>query len=208
RNSHQLKNRGTLEQNRRPALVPRVAIVHMQALNMKPHTNFILMGLCLAVLSGPLSGRAATVWNGPLITFTQAAPYPNPPGDRDQLTPNVALTRGSAAGMFNGVTEVSYTHNFSPADTEWAVGSLADYATLTYASWEVTGGGRPVHNLPGQQLVVHLISDDIYLSLKFTSLPSGAGFTYDRSTPSASNAPPTVAIISPTNGASFTAPAI
>jgi hypothetical protein len=50
---------------------------------MKPHTNYILMGLGLAALSGLLSSRAATIWNGSLITFTQAAPYPNP-GDRDQ----------------------------------------------------------------------------------------------------------------------------
>ena len=130
---------------------------------MKPCTNYLLIGLCLAALSGPLSGRAATIWNGPLITFTQAAPYPTPPGDRDQLTPNVALTRAAplsgtgTGGIFNGVTESNYTGNLSPADTQWAVGSLADYATLTYTSWESAGGGSPVHNLPGQPLVVHLL---------------------------------------------------
>jgi hypothetical protein len=93
------------------------------------------MGLCLAVLSGPRSGRAATIWTGPLITFTQAAPYPNP-GDRDQLTPNVALTRADPSGsgtggIFNALTETSFTKLVSPAGTKWAVGSLADYATLT-----------------------------------------------------------------------------
>src|SRR5437764_242211 len=175
---------------------------------MKPHPNYVVVGLYLAAFSGPLSGRAATVWNGPLITYTQPAPDPTQATNQDQLTPNVSLTRGSFSGMFNGITESGYTHNFSPADTEWAVGSLADYATLTYADWETTGGGRPVHNLPNQQLVVHLISDNIYLSLKFTSLPSGPGFTYIRSTPTPANVPPTVAISSPTNGASFTAPAI
>ena len=91
--------------------------------------------------------------------------------------------------MFNGVTETSYTRNLSPADTEWAVGSLANYATLTYTNWEQCGGGFPVLNLPGQQLVMHLISDDIYLSLKFTYLGAhgAGGFTYDRSTPSPGN---------------------
>lgn len=180
---------------------------------MKAHTNYILMGLCLAAMSGPLSGRAATIWNGPLITYTQPAPDPTQAANRDQLTPNVSLTRAAGSGMFNGVTETFYTHNVSPADTEWAVGSLANYATLTYASWEVTGGGRPVFTLPGQQLVVHLISDDIYLSLKFTYLGGGnanggTGFSYDRSTPTPADVPPTVAITSPTNGSSFTAPAI
>ncbi|MDB6029020.1 MAG: Glucose/sorbosone dehydrogenase-like protein [Verrucomicrobiales bacterium] len=175
---------------------------------MKLHTNHLLV-LCFVVFFGALNGDAATIWNGPLITFTQPASDPTQAANQDQLTPNVSLTRAVNAGMFNGVTESSYTHNVSPADTEWAVGALADYATLTYSDWETAGGGRPVHNLPGQQLVLHLISEDIYLSLKFTYLGGGfaGGFTYDRSTPAAANVPPTVSITSPTNGASFTAPA-
>src|SRR4051794_4992021 len=167
--------------------------------NMKPHNNYLLISLCLAVLSGSLSGRAATVWNGPLITYNQPAPDPTQAANRDQLTPNVSLTRALTSGMFNGVSESFYTHNVSPAGTEWAVGELADYATLSYSSWEAAGGGNPVINLPGQQLVLHLIADDIYLSLKFTYLGghSAGGFTYDRSTPAAANVPPTVAISSP-----------
>jgi glucose/arabinose dehydrogenase len=160
--------------------------------------------------SVPITANAATIWNGPLITFTEAAPYPNPPSDRDQLTPNVALTRASTAGLFNAVTETSFAKfGGSPADTEWAVGSLADYATLTYSDWTTAGGGNPVLNLPGQQLVLHLISDDIYLSVQFTSLGGhgAGGFSYIRSTPAVADVPPNVAITSPTNSASFTAPA-
>ena len=179
---------------------------------MKPHTQYLLVGLCLAALSAPLSGRSATIWNGPLTTFTQATPYPNPPSDRDQLTANVALTRavpsGGNGGIFNAVTETFFTKGVSPADTEWAVGALADYATLSYTDWTTVGGGNPVHNLVGEQLVLHLISDDIYLSLQFTDLPPGPGFTYIRSTPTPADVPPTVAISSPTNGAAFTTPAI
>jgi glucose/arabinose dehydrogenase len=163
----------------------------------------------LAIFQTLQTVPATTIWNGPDIAFTQAAPYPNP-GDRDQLTPNVALTRTTPAGlgtggMFNGVTESSFTKFVSPADTRWAVGSLSNYSTLTYSDWTTTGAGNPVINLPGQQLVVHLISDDIYLSLKFTNLPAGPGFSYIRSTPL--NVPPTVAITSPANGQYFTAPA-
>ena len=88
--------------------------------------------LALAALAAPLRGRAATVWTGPPITYTQTSPYPNPPGDRDQLTPSVSLTRALTSGLFNGVSESSYAHNVSPAGTEWAVGSLANYATLSY----------------------------------------------------------------------------
>ncbi len=107
--------------------------------------------------------------------------------------------------MFNGVTESSFTKFVSPADTRWAVGSLSNYSTLTYSDWTTTGAGNPVINLSGQQLVLHLISDDIYLSLKFTNLPAGPGFSYIRSTPL--NVPPTVAITSPANGQYLTAPA-
>lgn len=174
---------------------------------MKPHTQYILIGVCLAALPAPFSVRAATVWNGPLTNFTQTVPYENPPGDRDQLTANVALTRATpvgstqTGGIFNAVTESAFTKFTSPADTEWAVGALADYATLTYTDWASVNGGGPVHNLVGQQLVVHLISDDIYLSLQFTNLPSGPGFSYIRSTPPAANQPPTVTITNPPNNA-------
>jgi hypothetical protein len=164
--------------------------------------------LAMGALAAPFRGRAATVWTGTPITFTQTSPYPNPPGDRDQLTPSVSLTRALTSGLFNGVSESSYTHDLSPAGTLWAVGSLADYATLNYASWEATGGGRPVLNLPGQPLVVHLIAEDIYLSLKFTYLGGhgAGGFSYQRSTPAVAN-PPSVTITNPIDGASFIAPA-
>jgi glucose/arabinose dehydrogenase len=166
-----------------------------------------LLILTVVVLQ-PFALRAATIWNGSLITFTQAAPYPNT-GDRDQLTPNISLTRAATSGMFNGVTETIFTHSISPADTEWAMGALADYASLSYTSWENAAGGNPVFTLPGQQLVLHLISDDIYLSVEFSSLGGhgAGGFSYNRSTPAAANVPPTVGITSPTNGATFTSPA-
>src|SRR6478735_4804078 len=94
--------------------------------NMKLHTNYFLMGICLAALSGPLSVRATTVWNGPLTAYTQPAPDPTQPANQDQLTSHVSLTRGipvggGTGGMFNGVTETSFSKFLSPADTEWAV---------------------------------------------------------------------------------------
>jgi glucose/arabinose dehydrogenase len=172
---------------------------------MKSVAYYVLASFVLLTLA--LSGRAAIVWTGPLITYTQPSPDPTQPANQDPLTPEVSLTRAVSSGMFNGVTETSYTRNVSPADTEWAVGSLADYATLTYTSWEQAGGGNPVLNLPGQQLVVHLISDDIYLSLEFTQLGGhfAGGFSYIRSTPALP--PPAITIDSPTNGTSFTSPA-
>jgi glucose/arabinose dehydrogenase len=175
---------------------------------MKPHTHRIVTGLGLAVLSAALSGHAATIWTGPLTNYTQAAPYPGP-GDRDQLTPKAALTRAApggsgsgTGGIFNAVTETSFTKFVSPADTEWAVGALSNYATLSYSDWTTCGGGNPVLNLPGEQLVAHLISDDIYLSLQFTVLSSAPGFAYTRSTP-APAAVPSVTITNPPDNSVF-----
>jgi glucose/arabinose dehydrogenase len=162
-----------------------------------------IVSFYLITLFAPFGLGAATVWTGPLTTYTQPAPDPTQAANQDQLTANVAITRGQTSGIFNAVTETFYTHNISPADTQWAVGSLADYATLTYTSWEQCGGGNPVLNLPGQQLVAHLVKDDIYLSVKFTDLGGHGlgGFTYDRSTP----APPplSVTITNPADGSVF-----
>ena len=60
---------------------------------MKPHANYILMGLCLAALSAPLSGRAATIWTGPTTTFTDVdGSDPTQAVNQDRLTPNVWIT--------------------------------------------------------------------------------------------------------------------
>lgn len=170
---------------------------------MKPHTYYILMGLCLAALSGPLNGRAATIWNGPRITRGNA-------NGVDQITPNVGITRGGVQGIYNNSQEGGFSHYFSPKDTEWADGTTANYNTLTYTDWNTWA--KNIHGGPpgtiGVNAVVHLITDDIYIDIKFLTWAVGGPYSYDRSTPSAANVPPTVAIASPTNGASFTSPAI
>jgi hypothetical protein len=136
------------------------------------------IGLLMATSAG-----AATIWNGPTITFTQVSGS----GAVDQLTADVRITRGVTQGIYNAASENGYTHDFSPADTAWAFGELADYASLSYTTWEQmfggsSGGGPP--STVGKNCVVHLISDDIYLSLQFTSWPSrgAGGFSYVRST--------------------------
>ena len=62
--------------------------------------------------------------------------------------------------------------------------------------------------LPNHPLVVHIKSDDIYLSMEFSSwTQGGAGFSYQRSTPAVVQPPPMVSITSPAGGAVFAAPA-
>ena len=170
--------------------------------------------LMLAQLAGPLTAVAATIWTGPLITFTKAdGADPTQAVNQDRMTANVWITRGACDGIYNAKTESSYLGNSSPADTEWATGTTANYSTLAYTSWETWArsvvGGPP--GTPGVHAVLHLKTDDVYMDITFTFWNSChvspvPGFSYVRSTPAA-NQPPTVSITSPTNGASFTAPA-
>ena len=91
--------------------------------------------------------------------------------------------------MYNIKSESGYSRSNSPFDIEWAYGTTANYASLTYSSWEVFNSSLPFTMLD-QDIVLHLITDNIYIDLKFTSWTmsnSGGGFSHIRSTP-----PPTI----------------
>jgi glucose/arabinose dehydrogenase len=179
---------------------------------MKSHTKHTLIGLCFTALCGSFEGSAATVWTGPTVTFVNVdGSDPTQAANQDRLTANVWITRGSTQGIFNAKTETGFAHFFSPADTEWADGTTANYSSLSYTNWDAWakyGHGGPPSTV-GINAVAHLISDDIYLDVKFTSwgVRTG-GFSWRRSTPAAVNAPPTVSITSPTNGESFAPPVV
>lgn len=73
---------------------------------------------------------------------------------------------------------------FNPADTEWAFGTTANLGTLTFGGFMITNGCNPP-TIVNQNMVLHLITDNIYIDIKFTSWSSGGsggGFSYDRST--------------------------
>ena len=102
------------------------------------------------------------------------------------LTPDVWITRGSSQGIYDAELESGFTHFFSPANTAWADGTLANHSSLTYADWDtwskIDHGGPP--DTVGVQAVVHLVSDGIYLFIDFTSWGGvGGGFAYLCSTP-------------------------
>jgi hypothetical protein len=133
-----------------------------------------------------VSRGAATVWDGPPITFGKA-PLTDwtLPQNQDRITPDVWLTRADTQGLFNIKTESFYTHLLSPAGTEWAFGTTANFASLTYTNWEAWTGGSPSGppSVVGRNAVVHLIAGDIYADIKFTSWGgSGGGLSYVRST--------------------------
>jgi hypothetical protein len=171
---------------------------------MKSHVDYFLVAVCVVALDS-LCCQAATIWFGATTNFENFTS-----SDQDQLTTNVWITRGAFQGIWNAAKEGGFTAFFSPQDTEWADGALADYASLSYTNWNAWAkfqhGGPP--STIGVNAIVHLITDDIYLSVTFTDwgIRMG-GFSYTRSTPPVANQPPTVAITSPANGASFIAPA-
>ena len=161
----------------------------------RAHQLFLIAGILLAAISGRAQG---VVWTGPMITFsnaplsdwTQAA-------NQDRLTSQVWLTRSgstrSTRGIFNALFESGYTQFTSPAGTEWALGSLADYASLTYTDWAdcFGGSGNLSSTITTTNAVLHLINENIFLSVRFTFYgSSGGGFAYERSSPVATPEPP------------------
>jgi hypothetical protein len=157
------------------------------------------------------STRASTIWNGATTNFTHSAAT----GDlSDQLTAGVSFSRStSGGGLYNANTEGGATSGISPKDTAWAVGSLANFNTLTYGACPLESGDRPPNRV-GTTYVVHLTNEDIYLSLTLTAWGGAGGspaldksFSYTRSTPAVASPPPTIGITNPASGAVFVTPA-
>jgi hypothetical protein len=128
--------------------------------------------------------RAAEVWDGPLFTYSQPSADPTQATNQDHITPDVWLTRAASGGLFNAFYETNATA-LSPANTAWAFGTLTNYDLLTYTNWLAWLHGNSPTTMVGSNIVVHLISEDIYLSFKFSFWASkgAGGFTYQRSTP-------------------------
>jgi hypothetical protein len=168
-----------------------------------------LFTLLAAVCLSP-NTQAATIWTGAPTTFSKTgADDPTDPAHQDRITPNVWITRDINHGIYNAKSEASFAHSFSPADTEWANGTTANYSTLSYHDWNTWAKGvNPTPpstvNVPA---VVHLISEDIYIDIKFLSWSGGGTFSYQRSTGPAPNNPPTVAITNPPNNVILHPPA-
>lgn len=159
----------------------------------------VFVGIALVLPSVPAFADPI-VWNGPSITFTKPdfADW-TLPENQDRLTNDVWLTRRNTRPLFNIVAE-EFANESTPFDTEWAFGPTqpgnpGPITASNFANLEFQGfagalgnaiGGNAVQYGPG---VLHLISNDIYLDIRFTSwtigdqaLPGG-GFSYIRSTP-------------------------
>lgn len=124
-----------------------------------------------------ISISAQVVWNGPSLIFDKSTATPE-----DVITENVILTKGSTGGMFNSVLESTNSPN-SPEDTEWAEGTTDNIENLTFDRFTSSvGTGSNGYKPPiGVPLVLHLITDDIYIDVTFSAW-AGDIMSYERST--------------------------
>ena len=126
-----------------------------------------------------------TIWTGATLTFDKSSGGdPTQASQQDAITDNVKITRGNTGGqIYNIVTESAANKSVSPAGTEWALGTVSDIANLTFEPFRAATGGKP-KDVVGQNMVLHLIADDVYISIKLTSWATGkaGGFAYERST--------------------------
>ena len=151
---------------------------------------------CTVVLIGAAAraNGAPTVWTGPTFSFSKPSGANHTlPANQDQLTASVALTRGNSQGMINILGEASFTAS-SPTGTLWATAlnnpldtiAATNWAALDFTTWTAAYANNVGTNILNHNAVVHLVTDDVYLDLRFTSFQgggSGGAFAYQRSTP-------------------------
>jgi len=138
----------------------------------------------LAVAAVP--AHALEVWSGRTLAFVRPANVDwNQPQFQDRITPNVWITRKSTMGIFNIKQEAGYGPT-SPKDTEWATGDAVNHASLTFMPWVTWAANNPPATV-GVNAVVHLISEDIYIDIRFDSwgagIIGGGAFSYTRGEP-------------------------
>jgi hypothetical protein len=163
----------------------------------------------LAITLSLISDAAAqTVWSGLSVTFTKAdGTDPRLAQNQDRITNNVWISRDLAGGLFNAAAECdssgcTYTNDFSPQDTEWATAlfpansnktiAATNWPNLTFVNWESAYNnqvGVYILDPAYRDVVVHLITDNIYLDLRFLAWTSrgGGGFSYQRAAPEPSS---------------------
>ena len=148
---------------------------------MKKNKILLIVNI-IFLLTSSLS--AQSIWNGPIIEFEKNnSADPTNSTNQDSITNSVAITRGNNGEIYNAFMENQAEKGVSPLGTEWAVGNLSEIQTLTFSSFR-TAVVKPKFSV-GQKLVLHIIEEDIYLSVEFSSWTqgsSGGGFKYKRST--------------------------
>jgi len=125
---------------------------------------------------------SSNIWSGPMVQFSKEdGSDSSQESNQDRITSNVWITRGNGGQIFNIAKENSANKANSPAGTLWAKGSVDNIDNLTFEPFR-TAVGQP-KAVVGSDLVLYLVDDNIYLSVKFTSWSQGqkGGFAYERS---------------------------
>jgi len=164
------------------------------------------LGLVLALWAGSsltsMATAAPLIYTGYAITFTKTPASDHTlPANQDRILSDVIITRGGTRGIYNIAEEASYADNSSPAGTAWAFThnnplatvTAANWAALNFTNWQsaLGGGGSLGTAILDGNAVLHLVDQDIYLDIRFTSWGvgpgAGGGFSYERAaiTPSA-----------------------
>lgn len=164
------------------------------------------LGLVLILFVGSLLTSVTTaaplIYTGNEITFTKT-PWSDYTlsANQDSILYDVIITRGDTRGIYNIAQEESYADNSSPAGTAWAFThnnpsmtlAATNWAALNFTDWQSSlgGGGSLATAILDGDAVLHIVDQDIYLDIRFTSWgvgsDSGGGFSYERAeiTPSA-----------------------
>tara|TARA_B100001109_G_scaffold11808_1_gene8797 strand:+ start:344 stop:820 length:477 start_codon:yes stop_codon:yes gene_type:complete len=125
---------------------------------------------------------SSNIWDGPTVVFSKAdgADF-TLESNQDRITSNVWITRGNGGQIFNIAKENSADKGDSPVGTLWAKGDINNIDNLTFQPFRL-GVGQP-KAVVGLDLVLFLVEDNAYLSVKFTSWSQGqkGGFAYERS---------------------------
>tara|TARA_B100001057_G_C22715603_1_gene897578 strand:- start:446 stop:922 length:477 start_codon:yes stop_codon:yes gene_type:complete len=125
---------------------------------------------------------SSNIWDGPTVVFSKAdgADF-TLESNQDRITSNVWITRGNGGQIFNIAKENSADKGDSPIGTLWAKGNINNIDNLTFQPFRL-GAGQP-KDVVGTDLVLFLVEDNVYLSVKFTSWSQGqkGGFAYERS---------------------------
>lgn len=130
------------------------------------------------------------LWQGETISFSKPnGGNPNDEANQDRITDRVWLTRGNntpdtQGQIYNIVSESTANASSSPAGTAWAQGTYATIDGLTFTSFRNASPGQRPKNVVGVPMILHLIEEDIYIEIIFTSWATNkqGGFAYERRT--------------------------
>ena len=136
--------------------------------------------------SGKVSGKCdyqTSSSSSPISSGTVSFTKENYATNEDCITDNVCLTRGNEGGLFNSVVEESWNGS-GPSDTEWSFEGHCASGSGFGSFLASLGGqyyiGSNITNNPG---CLHLITDDLYYNIDFSSWTccgNGGGFSYTR----------------------------